>query len=371
MEATATVVEKVQGLLERNTPKALEQLARIRKDAEALEDFIAPLGYAGSEQKPIIFHANGSVKAELVTLNDPTHYTIHDHAVAQFGEKLGIHTGYLRSLSRGPEQWQRDLAAEILNRTTAHTSRQRILFRKVESEIRGVLSDSYRRMDTAGILNRFLDSAMTAGAVLYRADYSPTRIWAEMILPTPFQIPTENNGTIDMVFGLQFGNSDFGDGALRVSSFLVNGACWNGMLSKRTLNQIHLGRRLSDDLSLSQRTYDLDTATMASAVSDATKHLLGKDAIVELARSIKGATQEVVSNPTAEIQRLSKVGSGMSKQEISLVEERLVASRQDDGLFGELTKWKIANAVTAVARDTESARRKRELEEIGGLLLNL
>ena len=357
--------EKLEALIQRKQPKAVEECAKIRRDADNLVDFISPIGTSNLETG-ILFHSNGSLKAVI----DEEKYGIHHHAVGQFGEKLGIPTRYLRNLAGGTEQWQRDLAAHSLNETAVNGNRQRLLIRSIDSEIRGVLSDSYRRMDTGVILTQFLNACDDAGAILFDAAHTDTKSFVEVILPQPFDLETEGNGKLGLVFGMRISNSDYGDGALKVSSFLVNGACWNGMMFKSSINQIHLGRRLPDNIQFAEDTYRADTEAQAKAVRDTTKTLMGRDRILHLASGIKEAATEEV-NLDSEIRRLTKLGGGMNKTEVSAIEERLKYSRPEDGLSGSLTKWKIANAVTAEARDTEDARRRRELEEIGGLLLGL
>ncbi len=87
------------------------------------------------------------------------------------------------------EPWQRTLAADMLNRHSIHTPRSRVLLRTVGAQVRGVLSDSYRRIDSQSTLIAFLEEAKRQGAVICDAYMSDTKVWAETILPTPLTIP--------------------------------------------------------------------------------------------------------------------------------------------------------------------------------------
>ena len=49
------------------------------------------------------------------------------------------------------------------------------------------------------------------------------------------------------------------------------------------MRQVHLGARLPDSLALPQKTYELDTQTTVSAVSDLTKGLYNKDTLMQKA----------------------------------------------------------------------------------------
>lgn len=361
--------DKLTAIIQKKQPNAIKEVGKIRSDADNLVDFIAPVG-ALSDKRVVTFTANGEVKANIHDGNEILQYGLHHHAVSQFGEKLSVPARYLRDLATSGQEWERQLAAHTLNEASSRGSRQRLLMRAVEGQIRGVLSDAYRRMDTGVIMSQFLNACDAANAIIFDAAHTDTKSFVEVLIPQPFDIETEGNGKLGLLFGMRISNSDFGDGALRLSSFIVNGACWNGLVFKSSINQIHLGRRLPDNIQFAEDTYRADTEAQAKAVRDTVKTLMGQERILELARGIKGAATEEVKLD-GEITKLKRLGGGLSKGEITEVEERLKYNRVDDGLAGNLTRWKFANAVTAVARDTEDARRRREIEEIGGLLMNL
>src|SRR5690606_34968167 len=107
-------------------------------------------------------------------------------------------------------------------------------------------------------------------------------------------IQTENNGNVYSVFGARISNSDFGDGALEVRAFQMNVVCMNGMVSETALKQIHLGKKLPDNINFSDRTYRLDTQAMASAVKDIMKDTLSQDRIVQTVQKIKQASSEEI-----------------------------------------------------------------------------
>ena len=68
---------------------------------------------------------------------------------------------------------------------------------------------------------------------------SDTKVWAETILPTPLTIPTTKNGHVVIFMGARFSTSDYGDGALDMRAFLLNGVCLNGMVRESVWKQIH------------------------------------------------------------------------------------------------------------------------------------
>ena len=73
---------------------------------------------------------------------------ISDHALGQLATRADIPTAYLRELAHGKD-WQQVLAAEILRRHYTHgNGTDKYLVRSVLGQVRGVLSSSYRRLDS-------------------------------------------------------------------------------------------------------------------------------------------------------------------------------------------------------------------------------
>lgn len=242
-----------------------------------------------------------------------------------------------------------------------------MLVRCVGDEVRGVLSDSYRRLNSIDILTAFVREATEKGAVVADALYTDTKMFVETLLPMPIEIPTAKNGTVVLFAGARFSTSDFGDGALDMRAFLLNGACLNGMVRESMMRQIHLGAKLPDSLALSEETYRLDTATSVSAVRDLTRGLYSKENIMAKAIEIQKAA-DIDVDFQKEITRLVKGGS-MLKAEGEEVEKILMRNNPDDGVQGGSSLWKLTQAITAHAREVEPLR-ARELQEISGALLD-
>lgn len=359
------VINKVQRMIENKATGVQATMERLVNEGKIAQDYIAPIGVnlKQNDHSPIItFSGNGHV---LMNMQDGQ-FSLHDNAVGQLAEKMGIPSRYLRDLAGGAE-WQRLLAATVLNEHSGWTQRSRVLVRTVGQEVRGVLSDSYRRLNSVEILTAFIQEAAQQGAVIADAYMTDTKVWTETILPQPLVIPTTKNGDVVIFAGARFSTSDYGDGAVDMRAFLMNGACLNGMVRESVMKQVHLGSKLPDNLQLSNRTYELDTKTTVSAVKDLTKGLFSKDNLMQKAIEIQGAANINVDFDQ-ELKRLVKGGS-LLKSEGESVEKILMRNDPDDGVQGGATLWKLTQAITAHARDVEP-RRSRELHEISGALLN-
>lgn len=192
-----------------------------------------------------------------------------------------------------------------------------------------------------------------------------TRIYLEVLMPETIAIPTSKNGIVEMAFGARLSTSDYGDGALELRAFLMQGVCLNGMCRQSVMRQIHLGGRLPDNIALSQRTYELDTKTQASAIRDLTKGIFSKESITRRALEIQGAS-DIEVDLEKELKSLQK--GKLTKDEAKGVEKILMASKPDDGVTGESTLWKLVQGITAHSRELEP-RRQRDLQEIAGDLM--
>lgn len=359
------VMNKVQSMIDGKAMGVQATMERLVNEGKIAQDYIAPLGVnlRAKQHDPVITF-NGE---NGLMMNMPDgQFSLHANAVGQLADRMGVPQRYLRTLAGG-EEWQVLLAAQILNEHSGWTQRSRVLVRTVGKQVRGVLSDSYRRLNSVEILTAFVEEAANQGAVISDAYMNDTKVWAETILPQPIVVPTKNNGDVVIFAGARFSTSDYGDGAVDMRTFLLNGACLNGMVRESVMRQMHLGAKLPDSLALSQQTYELDTQTTVSAVRDLTRGLFLPENIKEKAYEIQGASEMEV-DLEKEVKKLTSNGS-LLKAEGQEVEKLLMKNDPNDGVQGGSTLWKLTQAITAHAR-TLTPERSRELHEISGQLMN-
>ncbi len=354
------VANKVRRMIEAHQSRVSETVQRLAHEHEIAQDFLVPVGNIAGPSRM------GFYNGERIQIYIPHQgaFNLHNNALSQLGEKMGIPPKYLRELSDG-SPWQRQLAVTILNEHGSQIERNRYLVRAVGNEVRGVLSDSYRRLNSQLMLAKFIERAVRHGAVMCDAYMSDTKVWAETIIPQPICIPTRQNGDVIIYMGARFSTSDYGDGAVDVRAFLLNGVCLNGMVRETVMKKIHLGARLGDNMALSQRTYELDTQTNVSAISDITDSLFKPENQHRTALEIQRAS-EITVNFEKELAQLIK--GKLLKDESEEVQKLLMVNNPEDGLTGGPTLWKLTQAITAHARNLEPVR-CRELHEIAGELM--
>lgn len=286
---------------------------------------------------------------------------IHRHALQQIAGRADVPGAYLSELASG-KPWQTELAAEVLNRSFFHGHKgERALVRSVEGQVRGFLSDRYRRLDSRPLLETFAASCQEVGAVPVEGTVSDVRVAMKALLPTVFEpVPGEA-----LCLGVEWGNSDFGAAKHSVRAFIYRLWCLNGATMEDALSQVHLGGRLSDDIAFSKRTYELDTKASISALKDVVKGTLGPAKVEALLNGIKAAHEKKVDWKGMR----TKLAKKLLAAEIKAVEAAYES--EDIVMLPEgQNVWRVSNAISWIAGKTEDADRKLELQRLAGEVVN-
>ncbi len=292
-------------------------------------------------------------------------YGLHTNALGQVSAKLGMPVSYIKSLEDAREPWAASLLAHNLNELNSHASAERFLLRSVHGEVRGFLSDRYRRLDSGPILEAFADACGRVGAIPVDAHASDTRWFLKMLLPQVYE-PVENE---ICAFGVALQNSDFGDGKLSVRVFMLRLWCTNYAIRDEALSQVHLGRRLTQDIAWSDKTRELDTGTMASSVFDIVSQSLSASRVDRELDLIKVAAEEGI-DATKSLTALQRQ-SLLSKAEVKEATE-VYNTADIEILPPGNTLWRLSNALSALAnvkRGDGDERRALELEQVAGDVL--
>lgn len=291
--------------------------------------------------------------------NDPL--SVHRHAFHQLAMRASIPGQYLSDLATSSEGWERELAGEILTYHYRHGhAGTRFLVRAVEDQIRGFLSDRYRRLDSRPLLEAFAIECQKVGAVPIDGIVTDTRVALKAIVPQVYEpIPGEL-----MAFGIEWSNSDFGAGVHALRAFMLRVACLNGATLENALAQVHLGRQLTDDgFQLSERTYQLDTKTSISALRDVVGGVLSDGKTDQLCQAIRQANEREVDWRGVN----TALGRRLIKSELEAVRHAF-ESQDVVNLPPARSMWRASNALSWIAGNLENPDRKLELERLAGQL---
>jgi hypothetical protein len=285
---------------------------------------------------------------------------LHKHALNQVCDRAGVPQTFLNRLLERP--YGRELLIENLSTIYEKEENQKFLVRSVNDQVRGVLSDSFRRMDSVPVIEAFAKTCGEIGAVPVEGIGGDLRWAVKAILPMVFQ-PSKKAGTEEVVaFYAQLANSDFGKGALSLRIGMLRIVCTNYATLDEALRQVHLGKRLDENIEFSQETYNYDTKTMVSMVKDIVKGALGPGKINETVGLIGKALEERI-DPKQAWQELPKLG--LLKGEVDKVQEIFMNGGVEELPIGT-TRARLANAISWFAKSAETPERRMELEIAAG-----
>ena len=353
-DAAARARDRMEGMIERGTGRAKALIGNIVEATP--QDFVVATGALGFGFDP---------EDGLRVSFDSHNLGLHRHARNQTVTRTGILTAKVADSMVNAGPWGQQLLVDSLNRIYGNIDRERVLVRATGGEVRALLSDRYRRMDSGPILEAFAGACGAVGAVPVESHATDTKWAIKCMLPMVFEpVPNEV-----LAYGIVLSNSDYGDGALSVRAFMLRLWCTNYAIRDECLRKVHLGGRLSEDVQFSDRTHRLDTETMASAVKDIVGDTLSPDRVKRDMLLIEAANEDGI-NAAEAIEALRKKNL-LSKSEAAAVVE--VYNTPDvEALPPGNTSWRLSNALSLFAQDVGSGDegRRLEIEQVAGRILD-
>jgi hypothetical protein len=294
-----------------------------------------------------------------VRIGDDT-YSPTDFALGQIAGRAGVPPAYLRELAAPTaSSWQHELAVEILRRHHDNAGDGRLLVRSVRGQVRGWLSDRYRRLDARPLVDALAAEANTLGAIPVDGTATETRVALKLILPTILEpIPGEF-----LVYGAEWSTSDYGNGTHSFRTYAIRIRCLNGLTGEDLLKQVHLGSRLSEHIEFSERTHRLDTAASVSALRDIVRSTFTPNARDSLMTRIREAHERAMTKVqlTSATKTLPKL---LQKSVVDAFDSPDIINLPEGN-----TAWRASNAISWIARNTQDSELRLDLERTAGSLV--
>jgi hypothetical protein len=289
---------------------------------------------------------------------------LHDHALMQVAEKAdasGLRQ-FIRDMQERGDEWAAKLIAHNLNELYHNQEApNRYLLRQVRGELRGFLSDKFRRLDSRPLLDAFIHAVAKYGARPLDGFALDTKIKVRAMVPKVYEAYP---GEI-MAFGVQLTNSDYGDSQLAISGIVDRMWCTNLATTQDVLKKTHLGARLPDDVIFSEETYALDNKAYASAVKDVTKGVLSEGAIHGYLQQVNQANEQGMT--------ATEINAWIKKNQLNKEDAQLAIAKFNSPdvelLPAGQTAWRWSNALSWLANETEDERKRLDLQDLAGSLL--
>jgi len=245
-----------------------------------------------------------------------------------------------------------------------HRSGKRHMIRTLDSGVRAILSDRYRRIDNFDIAQTTLPViGNIPGARIESCEITENRMYIKAVNPrlTAEVIP----GDVVQA-GIVISNSEVGLGSVSVMPLVFRLVCSNGMIVQdHGQRKYHIGRAIDDDWELfSDETLAADDVAFMLKLADITRTAVDEAKFAVIVDTLREAAQSAITAPAADVIELTGRQFGFTKPESDGILQHLIEG-------GDLSMWGLSNAVTRTAADVESYDRATALECVGWQIVTM
>jgi uncharacterized protein YunC (DUF1805 family) len=281
----------------------------------------------------------------FMVIDNDKEFAMNSYADSQLASKLGIPKNYWEKCLE--VKGLRDLNANAWFAAEADKNR---MIRTVDNTVRAVVSDRFARIDNFPILDALFPVLQQAnrdyGIEIVSNGLSETKMYLHVLFPR--QSREINVGDI-VQHGILFTNSEVGAGRYDISHWTRRLRCRNGMTGDSIIKKNHVGRKLESDDDgeglFKSDTLASELRTIALKSRDALEEAIHGDWFENEFLRMKESAQDVIVKPIETVEKAVKLLS-LPDYSKDLVLTNLIKD-------GELTRWGLANAITALAHSDE------------------
>lgn len=284
-----------------------------------------------------------------------------DHAHGQLATYTDIPRKYYERMRvEAPE-----LLAENVNKWL-ETKQERRMIRTLDGKGRAMLSSRYRRLDHIDLMESVLPALENEDIQIESCDVTDKKLYLKAVFP---RLEGEVKTGDVVQSGIVVSNSEIGSGSVQVQPLVYRLACLNGMiLPDSSLRRMHIGRDHFEgqDVSalLSDRTLQANDTAFWLTVHDVIKSTLNATLFKDQLDKLREAAGMPIERQVDEVVELTAKHFSLSDTMRGSVLTHLIKN-------GDLSKWGLANAVTATANDAETYEDATFLESVGGHIIEL
>ncbi len=236
-------------------------------------------------------------------------------------------------------------------------------------QVRAFLSDRYRPLDNAQLLEAVLPPLAAHGTRIISAELTEKKLYVKAVSE---RITLEVRAGDVVMAGVVITNSEVGFGALAIQPLVYTLKCENGLIAEdATLRQHHVGRRHGDasevDIQhlLSDETRTADDRAFFLKVRDVAKAALDVELFRQQVERLRAAAQTPIA--ASDLEKVVEVTAkrfSLNDQEEAGVLAHLLRG-------GDWSLWGLSSAITRHSQDVADYDRATDLERIGGKVIEL
>jgi hypothetical protein len=369
------------------TGRSLQDMAaELERQTASRKDYVAPQGAITAQVIPATDQIADNDDAPkppqvvLAGLNGGTH-GITPYAHRQFADQLGIPASYYdRMLAEQP-----DLLVRNLNTWLQAEASEKRMLRTLDGRVRAFVSPKYRPLDNYELATAILPKLIDLNVQIMSCELTETRMYIKGILPDlSDDLPAgvqwgsghvavaeyAGNRAGKVVASIVVSNSEVGAGSLRVEPSVFTTWCSNlAVIAQASMRKYHVGRSADvlEDFSIYRdETRKADDAAFWLKVADVTAAAFDRKIFAAAVDQIRLAAAEKIDG-RADLSKVAEV----------TVQELKLPTRLTGGILtqlargGDLSKWGVSSAITAVANTEGDYETATDLERAGGKVLAL
>lgn len=266
---------------------------------------------------------------------------------------------YNRILTEYPDLWARTLNTLV---PVQHGTRRMV--RTLDGNMRAFLSDRYRRLDNAELLESVLPVFQQfPGLRVESCEITERRLYLKAVYP---RVEAEVKKGDVVQAGIVISNSEVGSGSYNIQQMVFRLVCLNGLITGSAMRKTHLGRRAEEDgeMDWSDETRQADDRALFLKTRDTVKSALNGLSFTKTVEQLRIAAQDKMeASPVKAVEVLANT-IGLAEREKDSVLRYLIEG-------GDLSRYGMSNAVTRMAQDVESYDRSTDLEVLGHRIITL
>lgn len=332
--------------------KSVIDLAQAVEDArKAKRDMIA-------DSRQLTVQNDGTTLA----VNGQGVFPIDDYSHHQIAARVGIPEKYAAKMREEAP----DLYATNVNRWFKQNVERRMV-RTLNGKVRAFLSDRYQRIENEKVLATILPIFQQHPELQFQSlALTGSRMYLKATLPT---IRGEVKVGDIVEAGIEVRNGEIGNSMFEAWPFANRLVCKNGMrFPVGGFKKLHVGGRAdtTEDVyeMLTDETLAADDNAFLLKARDVVMATLSETTFQKLLGKMKEAAGEKIDgDPRKAVEAVTELLS-LNETESGSVLRNLIEG-------GDLSRWGVANAVTALANDTDDFDRGDELQGFGGRIVEL
>lgn len=345
--------------------KTLSELAvEVKRQRDEKRDFVGPttaltMGEDGPQVDAKASRMNLRVGKGLA-------FGINDLAHEQIADRLEIPRRYYERCRHAAP----GLLADNVNHWFHSGKPEKRMVRTLDNRVRAFLSDRYRPLDNFDLAEAVLPDLLgTSGLRVESSEITERRFYLKVVNE---RVQGEVKKGDVVQAGLVISNSEVGAGSLAIQPMVFRLVCLNGaIMNDGSLRKYHAGKATGgggDDMlpweRLSDEARKATDAALWLQVRDLARAALD-DAIFKgaLTKMRDAAEQKLVAGPTEVIEVMDR-RFGLREGEKKGILAALIEG-------ADLSRWGVANALTAASQKVADYDRATELERLGGQVIEL